>query len=235
MKLTRYCIGGGISLILHSLAISAQPRPMELTISHSQPLAAHSHVSIQFVASPKPEKTVQSTAKAQDQEPPPAKPKTQTPTKVKEAPTNPKPVVKKIKTTSNKAQPKDVPILAVEKKSPAPTTKAPIKKEQPQKHANAMQNALPKLVENPQFKLQPTPINYPRLAKRKGMQGTVLIELWLDEKGEQRKKLLIQGSGFELLDNAALTAIAQWRFQAYVENGVAKAHRVRIPVRFNLD
>ena len=90
-------------------------------------------------------------------------------------------------------------------------------------------------VEKPAFKVKPSPPKYPRLAKRKNMEGTVLIEIWLDEKGNQIKRVLIKSSSFRLLDNAAMTSVKQWRFKGYIEKGVPRAHRVRIPVLFKLD
>ncbi|WP_231590848.1 energy transducer TonB [Grimontia sp. AD028] len=93
----------------------------------------------------------------------------------------------------------------------------------------------PMLVERPTFKVRPSQPKYPRMAKRKGMEGTVLIEVWLDEEGHQTHRSLLKSSGFELLDGAAMDAVEKWRFNGHEENGVALAHRVRIPVRFNLD
>ncbi len=90
-------------------------------------------------------------------------------------------------------------------------------------------------VEKPAFKVKPKAPKYPRIAKRKNMEGTVLIEVWLDEKGNQIKHILIKSSSFALLDKAAMTAVKQWHFKGHTENGVPKAHRVRIPVLFKLD
>ena len=90
-------------------------------------------------------------------------------------------------------------------------------------------------VEKPAFKVKPIAPKYPYIAKRKNMEGTVLIEVWLDEKGNQIKHILIKSSSFGLLDKAAMTAVKQWHFKSHSENGVPKAHRVRIPVLFKLD
>ncbi|PSJ46352.1 hypothetical protein C7H85_06865 [Zobellella endophytica] len=112
---------------------------------------------------------------------------------------------------------------------PPPAEVAP--KPQPQQ----AQNSAPKRIETPSFKTRPSPITYPSQARRRGLEGTVIVEVWLDERGQQVKRLLAQSSGVKVLDQSALKAIAKWRFSAYVENGQALAHRVHIPVRFKLD
>ncbi|OIN12161.1 energy transducer TonB [Oceanisphaera psychrotolerans] len=99
----------------------------------------------------------------------------------------------------------------------------------------ATKDSAPKRIETPRFKTRPAPISYPAQARRRGLEGTVLVEVWLDEQGKQTKRVLARSSGTRLLDKAALKAIAKWRFSAYVENGRALAHRVHIPIRFKLD
>ena len=93
----------------------------------------------------------------------------------------------------------------------------------------------PKLMEKPTFKAKPTAIKYPRLAKRRGHQGKVLVEVWIDKNGTQTKQLLIDSSGYSTLDEAAMKAISDWKFNASTEQGIAIAHRVQIPVNFKLD
>lgn len=92
-----------------------------------------------------------------------------------------------------------------------------------------------KLVSKPTFATRPGSVNYPKLAKRRGIEGQVLIEVWIGTKGQQLNQKLIKSSGAQILDNAAMTAIKKWHFSAYIVNGTAIAHRVQIPVRFKLD
>lgn len=109
-----------------------------------------------------------------------------------------------------------------------PTAPAP-------KQASDSAQQLPALVAQPQFRVKPSPIAYPRLARRQALQGEVLVEVWLDKHGKQLKRELLQSSGHDILDQAALKAIAKWRFAQHQIDGQPWAHRVRIPVRFNLD
>ena len=99
---------------------------------------------------------------------------------------------------------------------------------------NAGTQAL-QLVSKPTFATRPGPVNYPKLAKRRGIEGQVLIEVWIGTKGQQLKQKLIKSSGAQILDNAAIAAIKKWHFSAHIMNGTAIAHRVQIPVRFKLD
>lgn len=95
--------------------------------------------------------------------------------------------------------------------------------------------AQPKMVKKVTFRAQPTPIKYPHSAKRRNMEGTVLIEVWLNALGQQTKLLIVNSSGHQVLDNAALEAITQWKFSRHQSNGQAIAHRVQIPINFELN
>ncbi len=61
-----------------------------------------------------------------------------------------------------------------------------------------------------------------------------MIEVWIDEQGKQVKQVLLQSSGHSVLDERALNTIKKWRFSKRVEQGKAIAHRVHIPINFQL-
>lgn len=96
-------------------------------------------------------------------------------------------------------------------------------------------NTRPVLVEKPSFLSRPVAPHYPRIARKRGIEGVALIEIWLDENGEQTKQVLISSSGATMLDSSALNAVKQWQFSPYTIGGEHIAHRVQIPVRFSLD
>ncbi|MEC7309506.1 energy transducer TonB [Vibrio gigantis] len=106
---------------------------------------------------------------------------------------------------------------------------------QPQEVNQGVSNQEPVLVTKPSFSARPTPPNYPRQARRRGVEGVATYEIWLDAEGKQIKQALVNSSGALMLDNAALEAIKQWKFSPHTVNGRAIAHRVQIPVRFRLD
>lgn len=93
----------------------------------------------------------------------------------------------------------------------------------------------PILVDKPAFVSAPVQPRYPRVAQKRGIEGTVMYEIWLDEQGNQIQQYLITSSGTEVLDKSALEAIKQWKFSPRILDGVPVAHRVHIPVRFKLE
>lgn len=86
----------------------------------------------------------------------------------------------------------------------------------------------------PVFQAPPAPPRYPAQARRRNQQGVVMIEVRLDEHGAQRELKLLRSSGVDSLDQAALDAVAVWRFQAEVRDGQKVPSRVQIPIQFAL-
>lgn len=78
------------------------------------------------------------------------------------------------------------------------------------------------------------PPDYPRQARRLGQQGTVLLEVLVSAAGRVEELEIVESSGVKSLDAAAFKAVREWRFAPGRENGRAKAMRVRVPVRFEL-
>ncbi|WP_082030211.1 energy transducer TonB [Vibrio renipiscarius] len=99
---------------------------------------------------------------------------------------------------------------------------------------SASQTSEPMLVSKPQFSAKPVPVSYPKLARKKGLEGKALIEVWLNQEGKQIKQKIITSSGHSILDQRALNTIKQWQFSRRIEHGQAIAHRVHIPINFKL-
>ena len=202
---------------------------------------------------PEPIKETVSQAEPKPVEPKAVEPKQAKPTPKKKAITNkpqPKKVEKKVvekkPVTEKKVVKKKRPELKPEPKSkptPQPEKLADKKVDrnlaesanQPQEVNQGVSNQEPVLVTKPSFSSRPTPPNYPRQARRRGVEGVATYEVWLDAEGKQIKQALVNSSGALMLDNAALDAIKQWKFSPHTVNGRAIAHRVQIPVRFRLD
>jgi TonB family protein len=70
-------------------------------------------------------------------------------------------------------------------------------------------------------------IDYPPLARRMGMQGTVSFQLDTDADGKVSQMVLLQSSGYDLLDRTAAERLRSWTFPFY-------NRRFIIPVRFVL-
>ena len=83
--------------------------------------------------------------------------------------------------------------------------------------------------------LEPPAPEYPRLSRRLGEAGLVVVRVYVDEAGLPRSVQLAQSSGFARLDEAALAGVQRARFKPYSENGVPTAGWARIPIPFELE
>lgn len=92
----------------------------------------------------------------------------------------------------------------------------------------------PVVVKKPQFLEPPQHPTYPPVARRRGQQGTVWLEILLSHTGQQLELSLLRSSGFAALDEAARVAVATWQLAPYRVNGVAVLSRVQIPVQFTI-
>ncbi len=97
---------------------------------------------------------------------------------------------------------------------------APVKK--------AIQEATPLYQSNP-------PPAYPRMARRRGLEGTVTLAVTVLKDGSVNKVRLHKSSGHTLLDKSALKTVKRWRFSPGTKNGRPATMEVLVPVRFNLD
>ncbi|RJG10484.1 energy transducer TonB [Pseudomonas cavernicola] len=86
----------------------------------------------------------------------------------------------------------------------------------------------------PAFLQPPAPPRYPTQARRRNQHGVVLLEVRLDERGQQRALQVLRSSGVASLDEAAVQAVAAWRFRPETEDGRPVPSRVQIPIEFAL-
>ncbi len=148
-----------------------------------------------------------------------------------------KPVIEKKKITPSKKQ-------SFPDKTPPQETKLPTKQFQIEKEPASLQPEPGKTVSQPKeiaaqiiqqaspmYKINPPP-EYPRLAKRRGFEGIVVIESLVDIAGKAVKVRIFTTSGHKILDNAALKAIRHWRFTPGSINGKQQEMWIKIPVRF---
>ena len=83
--------------------------------------------------------------------------------------------------------------------------------------------------------LRNPPPAYPRLSRRMGEQGTVMVRILILADGHPEKAEIRTSSGYPRLDEAALASVQGWRFVPGKRNGVAQAMWFNIPIRFVLD
>ena len=79
-----------------------------------------------------------------------------------------------------------------------------------------------------------SPAVYPPLSQRLGEEGRVLLRVDVSADGRPLNIALKTSSGFERLDQAAITAVTHWRFKPAQQNGRAVASTVDVPIHFKL-
>ena len=79
----------------------------------------------------------------------------------------------------------------------------------------------------------PKPV-YPESARRDGREGSVLLRVLVDDQGRSKKIEILNHSGTEALDRAAVEAIQRWRFYPARYGDKAVESWLRIPVGFRL-
>lgn len=86
---------------------------------------------------------------------------------------------------------------------------------------------------DPQVVLSAVP-EYPDLARRIGLEGSVTVKILLDKEGRVKKSLLVKSSD-DMFNQPALDAAKKWVFTPALMNGKPVLVWVSIPFRFKLE
>lgn len=86
-----------------------------------------------------------------------------------------------------------------------------------------------------QFLETPVPPEYPRASRRLSETGTVMLRVYIDERGNPAQVLVSRSSSFPRLDEAAVLAVRRWRFRPHLVNDRPTAGWAAIPVIFDLE
>ena len=78
------------------------------------------------------------------------------------------------------------------------------------------------------------PPAYPLRARRRGYQGTVLLEVLVARDGTVALVRLVRSSGAEILDTAAKKGVKKWLFHPGKKGDEVVEMWVRVPIRFQL-
>lgn len=76
--------------------------------------------------------------------------------------------------------------------------------------------------------------DYPREARRQGIEGVVLLRVAIAADGSCSGVSIEKSSGSAALDAAALAAVKRWKFEPALQEGVAVASELLVPIRFVL-
>lgn len=82
--------------------------------------------------------------------------------------------------------------------------------------------------------LQPPKPDYPRVAKRAGEQGKVVLRILIDDKGLPERVDIQQSAGYTRLDEAARAAALRAVFKPHLEDGQPVSAYVLVPINFAL-
>lgn len=75
---------------------------------------------------------------------------------------------------------------------------------------------------------------YPTQARKRGMEGLVVLAVKVGVNGSAKSVSVKRSSGFPLLDRAARKSVSKWRFVPAKRNGRAVAAMVEVPIRYRL-
>lgn len=153
--------------------------------------------------------------------------------------------------------PKVPPKKAPEKSPPKPLSQQIVAELPPVKAAEAVAPIFPPLPNAAQIASPPPaplpsgPVNlsselsiacperpapaYPVMSRRLGETGKVVLRVTLDESGKVAKAVVDRSSGFNRLDEAALSAVRHWRCTAVQRNGQASMASALQPFNFVLE
>ncbi|TMX47023.1 energy transducer TonB [Vibrio sp. Hep-1b-8] len=239
MNIKRYVVAAGLSVAVHAALVVVTQEPKAMAMPAGSPSNSVS-LNLKVTAPPSSvQPVVEQKAQIKTQ------PKLVESSAVKQEKhfAKPKPV-DTVKTPVSKQQAaQKKPEHTAENRRVAKQEKKPLAEPQPEQASddalpqdvNNGVNAQPVMVTKASFLTKPTAPKYPRLAKKRRLEGVVLYEVWLDKNGNQVKQVLISSSGATILDQSALDAIKTWQFTPQSVDGQQIAHRIQIPVRFKLD
>ena len=85
----------------------------------------------------------------------------------------------------------------------------------------------------PMYDKNPPP-EYPLIARRRGFQGTVVLEVLVDRNGRVGDLRVFNSSGYKVLDRAAVKSVSEWIFRPAIKGNENIEMWVRVPVCFQL-
>jgi protein TonB len=97
----------------------------------------------------------------------------------------------------------------------------------PEPSPSGIREAIPLYRDNP-------PPRYPRIARRRGYEGTVVLEVLVNKEGKVSDYRIIQSCGHSVLDKAAMKSIRDWLFEPGMRGDKKVEMWVKVPIRFEL-
>ncbi len=88
--------------------------------------------------------------------------------------------------------------------------------------------------DDPPVAMSPIRPSYPEIAQEAGIEGVVIVQAFIDEKGRVKETLILKGVPNTGLDEAAMEAIRKTRFKPAKQRERSVGVWISIPVNFKL-
>ena len=88
--------------------------------------------------------------------------------------------------------------------------------------------------DDPPVAMSPIRPVYPEIAQEAGIEGVVIVQAFIDERGRVKETLILKGVPNTGLDEAAMSAIKKTRFRPAKQRERAVGVWISIPVNFRL-
>jgi protein TonB len=86
----------------------------------------------------------------------------------------------------------------------------------------------------PIYRINPPP-SYPIIARKRGYQGNVVLEVLIDKRGKVLDLVIFSSSGHSILDKTAIASVKKWLFEPGMRGSDKIEMWVRVPIRFKLN
>ena len=230
----RFLLAAGLAVVIHGLLLSMEPEWLKkrfvfkskpevviLTLAFHKPQALESKPAIKRpdIVQKRPEPIVKSKEIKRTTEPVPRKPAKSL------VASKPEPLIKPEQHEVAEKPPDLRPDLAEN-----------IFDEGVVEETEEMVSISPKNVvreARPIYRKNPPP-GYPKLARKRGYQGTVILEVLVDRKGRAADLRIFTSTGYPILDRVAMESVKNWLFEPGMKGNKKVEMWVRVPIRFQL-
>ena len=244
----RLLVAGLLALLLHGAALSWQLNHGRVSLPAPLPVQ-RIEVSLGTTREVVRQRPVQQPKKKKDILPQAKVHKTSPALKPNFLPdSTPKPVARKtvLKKTQTQPKPKQQKIVSSHEKQTVSIKETSVEHQpvlelavtSPQadtKNENTSASAAARVINQatPLYQINPPP-KYPRLARRRNLEGVVFLDVLIDVSGRVADIRLFSSSGHSVLDRAAQKAVRRWLFTPGTIGGKQHEMWVKVPVRFQL-
>jgi len=239
----RLLLAAGLAVGLHGLLFSMEaewakkkaihrlrPEPVSFTLSYKKPKVQALPPAKKLIESKK--KSIQVKKKSQRKKAR-ARPseKVRITQKEREKASKPEKAPKPEKTSKPEkaSKPEEAFQSKAPRMSPSHVEPAPVN----EREAPEIPSPLPIREAIPVYRKNPSP-KYPRVARKRGYQGTVILEVLVNQEGKVEDLRLFRSSGYTVLDRAATASVKNWLFEPGMRGDEKVEMWVKVPVRFRL-